>query len=155
MNKSKDVAAISNQEMTREEALTVINTIEEELSAHGDIEMEYKLDRALCALGVYKQPDPITGLVPCGCGGKAKYIEEYDDDNVFWAHENYVGCPDCYASSAHITTSKHGYSKAMEAEIKLKLKNAWNTAMGYTAPPRPGAIWPDTGEMAPNGDENA
>ena len=97
--------------------------------------------------------DPITGLVPCGCGGKPKYINSYCDD--VWMYENYVGCPDCYASSAHISTSKHGYSKAMEAEIKLKIRDNWNTSHGYTAPPLPGATGPDAGEMAPNGDANA
>ena len=34
-------------------------------------------------------------------------------------------------------------------------KEAWDAAMGYTPPPRPGAIGPETGEMAPNGDEGA
>lgn len=29
------------------------------------------------------------------------------------------------------------------------------TVMGYTTPPRPGAIGPDAGEMDPNGDEGA
>lgn len=113
------------------------------------------LDTTLSALrdALQRQPDPITGLVPCGCGGKAKYINSYYDD--VWMYENYVGCPGCYASSAHISTSKHGYSKAMEAEIKLKLKDNWNTSHGYTAPPRPGAIGPGTGEMDPNGDEGA
>ena len=108
------------------------------------------LDMAIDAL-LGPQPDPITWLAPCGCGGKPKYINSYYDD--VWMYENYVGCPGCYASSAHISTPKHGYSKEMETEIKIKLRDNWNTSHGYTAPPRPGAIGPETGDMDPNGDE--
>ena len=118
MNKSKDVAAISNQEMTREEALSVINAVEEELSARGDTEMEYKLDRALCVLGVYEQPDPITGLVPCGCGGKAIMLCDL---------EYAVACEKCLI----------GLPYAFDTEELAR--QAWNTSRGYTAPPRPGA----------------
>ena len=135
MSKSKDIAGISNQEMTREEALSVINAVEEELSARGDTEMEYKLDRALCVLGVYEQPDPITGLVPCGCGGDAEM-----HFGVYEQNDHYVECRACHIGTRVITGEENA-------------TRVWNTAMGYTAPPRPGAIGPDAGEMAPNGDE--
>ena len=143
MSKSKDIARILNQEMTREEALAVINDVEEELSARGDTEMEYKLDRALCALGVYKQPDPITGLAPCGCGG---VVEQTDFHNDFFYHSK-VECLEC-----GIEIMRTGYTIA-EAHDMAKM--GWNTSRGYTAPHLPGAIGPDAGEMAPNGDEGA
>ena len=137
MSKFKDIARILNQEMTREEALAVINDVEEELSARGDTEMEYKLDRALCALGVYKQPDPITGLVPCGCGGRVEiHFSGYEPDDY------HVVCEQCHVGTWDVTGEENA-------------KRVWNTAMGYTAPPRPGAIGPDAGEMVPNGDEGA
>ena len=81
--------------------------------------------------------DPITGLVPCGCGGKAKYIEEYDK---FYTVR--VECPQCYVATCATCDEEHA-------------THDWNRAMGYTAPPRPGAIVPETDEMDPNGEEGA
>ncbi len=119
MSKSKDIAGISNQEMTREEALSVINAVEEELSDRGDAEMEYKLDRALCVLGVYEQPGPITGLMPCGCGGVA---EQMDFHNGFFYHSK-VECLEC-----GIEIMRAGYTTE---EAHDMTKEAWNTAMGW------------------------
>jgi hypothetical protein len=127
MSKSKDIARILNQEMTREEALAVINDVEEELSARGDTEMEYKLDRALCALGVYKQPDPITGLAPCGCGG---VVEQTDFHDGFFPYSK-VECLECGDE-----IMRAGYTAS---EAHSEAKGAWNTSHGYTAPSRPGA----------------
>ena len=41
------------------------------------------------------------------------------------------------------------------SEAHSEAKGAWNTSHGYTAPPRPGAIGPGTGETDPNGEEGA
>ena len=119
MSKFKDIARILNQEMTREEALAVINDVEEELSDRGDTEMEYKLDRALCALGVYKQPDPITGLVPCGGGG---VTEQTDFHDGFFPHSK-VECLEC-----GIEIMRAGYTVS---EAHREAMMAWNAAMGY------------------------
>jgi hypothetical protein len=54
----------------------------------------------------HKQPDPITGLMPCGCGGKAE-IGQYCE----------VTCDKCGASVPANYT---------EADAK----EAWNRAMG-------------------------
>ena len=119
MSKSKDIAGISNQEMTREEALSVINAVEEELSDRGDAEMEYKLDRALCVLGVYEQPDPITGLVPCGCGGKAKI---WSSDPTQFTHvitDYEAGCTKCAMTTGWVRGKQENAMKV------------WNTAMGW------------------------
>lgn len=59
---------------------------------------------ALCG----SQPDPETGLVPCGCGGKAE-IGQYCE----------VTCDKCGASVPANYT---------EADAKA----AWNTAMGWS-----------------------
>jgi hypothetical protein len=56
------------------------------------------------------QPDPETGLVPCGCGGKA--IAHHG--NYFFS----VRCPIC-------NTSTHLLCDPEE------VKKMWNTAMGY------------------------
>ena len=78
------------------------------------------------------QPDPITGLVPCGCGGKAIMLCDL---------EYAVACEKCLINLPYAFDTKE------------LARQAWNAAMGYTDPPRPGAIGPETGEMAPNGDE--
>ena len=85
------------------------------------------------------QPDPITGLVPCGCGGKPDYAITVKAGRYTKAS---VICTKCGFESVTYYTRDHA-------------KDAWNTGMGYTAPPRPGAIGPETDEMAPNGDEGA
>lgn len=76
------------------------------------------------------QPDPITGLVPCGCGGKAILFHQPDiEDGDRWA----VFCEKtCGMETSDMTSLEY----AVET---------WNTGMGYTAPPRPGAIVPDGG----------
>ena len=81
-----------------------------------------------------KQPDPITGLAPCGCGGDAVR----NGMSFFYAY--ITSCSECGTLA---------WSKTSQQEAD----NNWNTAMGYTAPPLPGAIGPDAGEMAPNGEE--
>ena len=80
-----------------------------------------------------KQPDPITGLVPCG-GRKAMLCCTVGEG--FW-----VACS--------------GVSQANRYETEAFAIKAWNESMGYTAPPPSGAIGPDAGEMDPNGDEGA
>ena len=68
------------------------------------------------------QPDPITGLVPCGCGGEAVRYGR-DSYNSFFT----TGCSKC-------GTLSWGESLQDEAD------KSWNNAMGYTAPSRPGAM---------------
>ena len=96
-------------------------------------------------MGMYSvpQPDPITGLVPCGCGGVA---EQMDFHAAFFPHSK-VECLEC-----GIEIMRTGYTIA-EAHDMAKM--GWNTSRGYTAPAPSGAIVPDAGEMAPNGDEGA
>ena len=87
------------------------------------------------------QPDPITGLVPCGCGGVAEQTDFHDG---FFPYSK-VECLECGNEIMRAgNTASEAHSEA---------KRAWNTSHGYTAPPRPSAIVPDAGEMAPNGDE--
>jgi hypothetical protein len=60
----------------------------------------------------HKQPDPITGLVPCGCGGKA--VEVGCKNASEWTYE----CNACGVK----TKSQPNNAWA---------KQDWNTAMGW------------------------
>ena len=65
-----------------------------------------------------KQPGPITGLVPCGCGGKAKI---WPSDPTQFTHvitDYEVGCTECAMTTGWV----HGKQE--------NAMNVWNTAMG-------------------------
>ena len=57
------------------------------------------------------QPDTITGLVPCGCGGKAMIHECHNLSYVIY-------CDKCKIETNYQLTADTA-------------KDAWNTAMGY------------------------
>ena len=59
------------------------------------------------------EPDPETGLVPCGCGGKAEICGSSGDDESYS-----LECWECGTSSRCYDTKKEA-------------KAAWNRAMGY------------------------
>ena len=61
----------------------------------------------------HKQPDPDTGLMPCGCGGKAEICGSSGDDESYS-----LECRECGTSSRCYDTKKEA-------------KAAWNRAMGY------------------------
>lgn len=84
------------------------------------------------------QPDPSTGLLPCGCGGKPEYIHSHPNINKGTYG---VRCFDC---DAMIGLYADNYCLVGDYAHKNDAKNAWNTSRGYTAPSRPGAIGPDS-----------
>ena len=90
-----------------------------------------------------KQPDPITGLAPCGCGGE---VEQEDFHDGFFPYSR-VTCRGCWTETTRC--------RCTTEEAHKMARIGWNASHGYTAPPRPGAIVPDAGEMDPNGDEGA
>lgn len=100
--------------MTREEAVTrAQNALNDPIAKGGGAAM-LDLD-TLRALISGPIPDPVTGLVPCGCGGKAElgnYLKSISDNQY------YVYCPICYTR----TDLKETKNYAMES---------WNFAMGY------------------------
>lgn len=59
-------------------------------------------------------PDPETGLVNCGCGGKA-YMADW---SLFRGHLYSVHCLDCNTQTDHCESQKEA-------------KTRWNIAMGY------------------------
>ena len=111
--------------MTREEAAKVLTEKAEvwegvlnHMVSAGDFselkqieDYETALRMGAAALRV-SQPDPVTGLVPCGCGGKAGFHYSVIVDN-----DCYVECGIC---------GEH--SKVALSEDKAR--DAWNTAMG-------------------------
>ena len=71
------------------------------------------------------QPDPITGLVPCGCGGKAEIVKTYDENS--WTNIVHVACKKC---KIHITFTAPAELRGTDA-LKEDAKAAWNRDMGY------------------------
>ena len=60
------------------------------------------------------QPDPITGLVPCGCGGKAETHELFGEYRGTYMTD----CKECATGTTQYNTEKES-------------QDAWNTAMGH------------------------
>jgi hypothetical protein len=101
--------------MNRQEAAEVLTALKQSLEMSDDYDYCYysrdidAYDTALTALRGH-QPDPITGLMPCGCGGKA--TRSYSS----------IGCVVFCASCGLSTKNIFFASEAV---------NAWNVAMGY------------------------
>ena len=99
-------------------------------------------------------PDPITGLVPCDFCTDTFGQKPLLQENKYKPYT-------CMMSTISIeeNNGKH--------QIEIDLWDGGNVYAAFeinycpmcgrklTAPPRPGAIGPETGEMAPNGDEGA
>ena len=111
--------------------------------------MDTALDNIIAALRG-SQPCPDTGIVSCGCGAIAKVRKSQAPHSGYYIVCQNINCICNVGFDRDTSGVPLGYFKTEEEAIK-----AWNTAMGYTAPPRPGAIGPDAGEMDPNGDEGA
>jgi hypothetical protein len=87
-------------------------------SRTNDDEWRLATDTVIAALRG-PEPDPDTGLVPCGCGGKANL---YHNDYIYGDHQE--GCWAVFCSNTcGIETSDLTSEKAA--------KETWNTAMGY------------------------
>lgn len=71
------------------------------------------MDEAIAALRG-PQPDPTTGLAPCGCGGKAGFHYSV----MLRDNDCYVECGIC-----------GGHTRVALSEDRAR--DAWNTAMGY------------------------
>ena len=63
------------------------------------------------------QPDPSTGLMPCGCGGKARLLRKPIGNWV----DHKIACDSCTTETAWVA----GKDSAEMAKIE------WNTAMGW------------------------
>ena len=116
--------------MNREEAFKYFNYLHQYVTTKDGIEA-YQI-----ALSVLRgpQPDPITGLVPCGCGG---VVEQTDFHDGFFPHSK-VECLEC-----GIEIMRAGYTIA-EAHDMAKI--GWNISHGYVAKRGP---WVKTADRLP------
>lgn len=64
------------------------------------------------------QPDPKTGLVPCGCGGQAVFEGSFLDEEVPSSYRVSLSCVECGIST-------------IAYEYEQEAMKAWNTAMGW------------------------
>lgn len=65
-------------------------------------------------------PDPVTGLVPCGCGGKARLTNHDLRDSYMTV----IRCASCGIEAGYVGIDS---TKA----TKKKAETRWNRAMGY------------------------
>lgn len=100
--------------MNREEAISMVKGTIERLSfiAGGGLYPEERIEllEAFAALRG-PQPDPITGLVPCGCGGRAVVWEGRMHSTTY-----YVQCTFCgvrTVEKVHITDAIREFNTAM------------------------------------------
>lgn len=125
--------------MNNQEAIQFLKEIHEDRLYDGKLNyVEHKkmfeVIEILSSLIAKPTPDPDTGLVPCGCGGKAKIwlsdltrlphlITDYDVGCTDLITDYEVGCTECAMTTGWVRGRQENAVKA------------WNTAMGYTAPP--------------------
>ena len=88
----------------------------------GRAEIEFHKDMTLALSALrekqQRQPDPITGLVPCGCGGKAKIWLSDFTRFTYLITDYEVGCTECAMTTGWVRGKQ-------ENAVKV-----WNTAMG-------------------------
>ena len=123
--------------MNREEAAGVLSVMRYKLGYVGlianEVERTAALDVAINYLlaednnAPVKQPDTITGLAPCGCGG---VTEQTDFHDGFFPYSK-VECLEC---GDEIMRAGDTIAEAHDMATI-----GWNASHGYTAPPRPGA----------------
>ena len=73
------------------------------------------------------QPNPITGLVPCGCAGKPEYHSS--KDGYVASVKMHAECPDCHAKTAEYYAFL--YSDDAFEVLQRRVMDAWNTMRGY------------------------
>ena len=113
--------------MTREEAALILHpdTTIQALDAmyFGEYEKRIELVEQACQMGAEALrgpvPDPVTGLLPCGCGGKAKIWPSGSTQFTKVITDYEVGCTECAMTTGWVLGKQ-------EHAIKV-----WNTAMGW------------------------
>ena len=102
--------------MNRQEAIDFIHQTAQHLERLGEHNPAKALEIALET--ILPTPDPITGLVPCGCGGQGLFEGAYLDEEVPSSYRVCLSCAECGMSTA-------------EYEYEQEAMRAWNTAMGW------------------------
>ena len=88
----------------------------DENGIHYKDEWRLAMDAAIVALR-RPEPDPDTGLMPCGCGGKAKVWPSDLRQAMVTDYE--VGCTECAMTTGWVRGKQENAMKV------------WNTAMGW------------------------
>ena len=82
------------------------------------------------------RPDKETGLVQCGCGGKASFHYDVGPFNEYAGTQRIsvcAGCDDCKTSTvprSGVIDAENKYDD-VEKEIQNEAMSDWNRAMGY------------------------
>ena len=118
--------------MKRQEAAGKIRNIMRYLSERRMLGVVLELEESLAAIGVFKAPDPKTGLFPCGCGGMAILCLSFgphDDTACYQSFELNAECHECHAStSVYQGVIEDGEDIRAYESIVV---SDWNRAMGY------------------------
>ena len=110
--------------MNREEAFKYFNYLYQYVTTKDGIEA-YQI-----ALSVLRgpQPDPITGLVPCGCAGKPEYHQH--EWGYIASVKVSVKCSVCKSSTAEFVEFAYDDADTVTA-LKAIARGAWNAMRGY------------------------
>lgn len=98
--------------MNRQEAIDFIHQTAQHLERLGEHNPAKALEIALET--ILPTPDPDTGLMPCGCGGKAETHELFGH----YSGTYMTDCKECATGTTQYNTGKES-------------QDAWNTAMGW------------------------
>ena len=123
--------------MNRAEAIKVF----EEIKANYDSDLDWgvydgvfsrrNLTEILDAYTVLRfpelTPDPVTGLVPCGCGGKPEY--DKTETGYVATVRLVVKCLKCRSSTAEFAAFV--YDENPFIKLRWQAMDAWNTMRGY------------------------
>lgn len=105
--------------MTREEAISNLASAMDLING-----IDHVLWESIEALVTDASPDPDTGLVPCGCGGKAHII-----NSSGYSRRLYVECDRC-AIMLGVEATGDGALQGIYRYDDQIIKD-WNRAMGY------------------------
>lgn len=77
--------------MNRQEAIQELKRMAATIEWDYPMDAQIAIEKAVEALSG-PTPDPITGLVPCGCGGVAISEDYFGDDDVESSYRAFVSC---------------------------------------------------------------
>ena len=119
----------------REQAAEVLEKFQKGIYGHGG-KVGVAIDTAIATLRD-PQPDPITGLVPCGCGGEVYphyQLGWYHEESGVQAFEVSTGCDGCGTYTK--PRCGHYVNGIDEDDTESASKRDWNISHGYTDPPQ-------------------
>lgn len=104
--------------MNRQEAIAELKRMASTIEWDYPLDAQIAIEKAVEALSG-PTPDPDTGLVPCGCGGRAKIWPSEPTQFTHVITDYEVGCTECAMTTGWVRGKQENAVKA------------WNTAMGW------------------------